>query len=150
MLAMRHSLALVLALVVGACSVDVPARWRALPYPKGKLSSVEETTDQHGLYLVYHRGDREQLLKEVETALMGAGYKNVGEALDGAVLGFAKGEDRLAVKVDQFGEKLYLAIFDEAGKEPLLHGVVFGKYRLGEAQTGADAKQQLIEESASR
>ncbi|SHH00633.1 hypothetical protein [Massilia sp. CF038] len=137
-------LATILSLV--ACSNNVPARWASLPYPKEHLSAVEDTTDEHGIYLEYKGLDREQLLQQIEAGLTASGYVKVGEAFEGAVVGYAKGEDKLAVKVDQSGEQLFLAVFDAEGKEPLLHGVVFGKYQLGETTSGEKAKEQLLNE----
>jgi len=65
-----------------------------MPYPKEHLSSVEDATDEHGLYLEYKGAKREQLLKQIEENLLDGGYVKVGEAFDGAVLGFSKGEDK--------------------------------------------------------
>lgn len=135
-----------LALCLSACSADIPYRWRSFPYPKEHLSKVEKETDDHGIYIEYSGVSREQLLKQVEANLIAAGYAKVGEEFSRTVLGFSKGEERLAVKVDQFDKKLFLAVFDAQGKEPLLHGVVFGKYKLGEVVTGSEAKDKLLNE----
>jgi hypothetical protein len=143
---MRTFLLLALTLCICACSADVPTRWRSLPYPKEHLIAVEKATDDHGIYLEYKGTSRELLLRQIEANLKFAGYAKTGEAFSGTVFGFSKGEDKLAVKVDQFGEKLFLAIFDAQGKEPLLHGAVFGKYQLGEVKSGGEAKEQLLKE----
>jgi len=143
---MKTLLYLIAMLTFVGCSRDVPARWGSLPYPKEHLSIVESATNEHGIYIEYQGLTRTQLLQQVEAGLKGVGYVKVGEAFDGTVFGYSKGEDRLAVKVDQFGGKLFLAVFDEQGKEPLLHGVVFGKYQVGEAASGERAKEQLRKE----
>jgi hypothetical protein len=143
---MKTLLCLLAMLAFVACSSSVPTRWSSLPYPKEHLSAVESATNEHGIYLQYEGLARAQLLQEVEAGLKAAGYVKVAEAFEGTVVGYSKGEERLAVKVDQFGEKLFLAVFDAQGKEPLLHGVVFGKYRLDEPTSGAMAKEQLLKE----
>jgi hypothetical protein len=50
------------------------------------------------------------------------------------------------MKIDQFGVKLFLAVFNEKGKDPLLHGVVFGKYKIGRTVSGDKAKEILLKE----
>ena len=139
----RLLLALLLSPLLAGCSSAPSERWTNFAYPKEHLTRIEESTDEHGLYLEYSGITREELYRQVETALIGAGYARVGEVFDGAVLGFAKGEDELAVKVDQVGEKLFLAVFDAQGIDPLLHGVVFGRYQVGETITGTEAAERL-------
>ena len=48
------------------------------------------------------------------------------------MLGFSAGDRQLAVKVDSL-PVLVLSVFDAQGKEPLLHGLCFGRYRAGPA-----------------
>jgi hypothetical protein len=138
------------AMLVAACSSSkLPAKWEELGVSKEGLVKVESETDQNGLYLEYRGRSRESILDSATQSLTGAGYKKIGVAFDGEVLGFEKEKDQLAVKVDQFGDSFYLAIFNEHGKEPLLHGVVFGKYTLGPKVSGDEAKQQLLKELTS-
>lgn len=143
---MKTLLYLLAMLTLVACSSDVPSRWSFLQYPKEHLSAVGSSTNEHGIYIEYEGGSRVQLLQQVEAGLKAAGYVKVAEAFEGTVLGYSKGEDKLAIKVDQFGETLFLAVFDAQGMEPLLHGVVFGKYQLGEPTSGVKAKAQLLKE----
>ena len=88
-------------------------------------------TNEHGYYADHSGADAAALWAKVSTALRAAGYAPVCNVLDGRVRGFAKGDDKLTAKIDTFGDVLSLSIFDEQGKDPLLHGVCFGKYKLG-------------------
>ena len=143
----RFLLVLGIVLILVSCSaVQLPARWSHLGITEKGLVRVEKETDANGLYLEYRGVSREELLDSVSESLVASGYVKVGTAFDATVLGFAKGSDKLAVKVDQFGPSLYLAIFNEKGKEPLLHGVVFGKYVEEPGASGKDAKAQLLED----
>lgn len=137
-----------LAAALAACSPAVPTEWRGIPVVKDQLVKVEGTTNDHGLYAVYSGVSRADMFQRVAAALAGAGYTKVGEAFEGNVHGYAKGAERLAVKVDQFGDQVFLAVFDAKGKEPLVHGVVFGQYQLGEKKTGQEAKDQLLKDLA--
>ena len=139
-------IAVALAALVACSAPPAPTQWRGIPVVKDNLVRVEDTTNPHGLYVEYKGISREALLQRTTASLLGAGYAKVSIAFDGNVLGFSKGTDQLAVKVDQFGETLYLAIFDEGGKEPLLHGVVFGKYKVGEVKSGPEATEMLRDE----
>ena len=87
--------------------------------------------DAHGYYADYAGADADNLWAKVTTALKAAGYADACTAFGGNVRGFAKGDDKLATKIDSLGGPLSLSIFDEQGKEPLLHGVCFGKYTAG-------------------
>lgn len=136
------------AAVVAACSPAVPAEWRGIPVVKDQLVKVEGDTNEHGLYAVYSGVSRAEVFQRMAAAMAGAGYTKVGEAFEGSVHGYTKGAEQLAVKVDQFGDQLFLAVFDAKGKEPLVHGVMFGKYQLGEKTTGQEAKDQLLKELA--
>jgi hypothetical protein len=137
-----------IAIAVAACSPAAPSEWRGIPLVKDKLVKVEDTTNDHGLYAVYSGISRAEVFQRVATVMAGAGYTKVGEAFEGSVHGYTKGTEQLAVKVDQFGDQLFLAIFDAKGKEPLMHGVMFGKYQLGEKTTGQEAKDQLLKDLA--
>lgn len=148
---MKGAFVLVTMLAVSGCSGGgLPARWSGLPVPEAGLVAVEDGTDQNGLYLEYRGWTVEQLFESVSHSLEAAGYVRTRSVLEGRVLGFEKNQERLAVKVDQFGSSLYVSIFNEAGKDPLLHGVVFGKYTLGETVTGDRAKEMFIREIEER
>jgi hypothetical protein len=128
-------------------SYDVHTNWRDIALPAAGFVRVEKESDEHGLYVEYRDVSREALLVRVSSALIAAGYTKFGEALDGNVLGFEKGASQVAVKIDG-GETLYLAIFNENGVDPLLHGVVFGRYKLGPAIEGEEARNMLLKELA--
>jgi hypothetical protein len=133
-------------LILGSCATAAPERWRTLQYPRQGFVQVEKDSNEHGLYIEYSGVSRAQLLSQIEAALLADGYAKVGVAFDGTVLGYSKGNEKLAVKVDQFGQQLFLAIFDEHGKEPMLHGVVFGTAKAGEPVTGDKAREMLRNE----
>lgn len=133
--------------IMAACSdPQLPKKWSDLRITKEGLVQVEKGTDENGFYVEYSGISREDLLRRVSQSLIASGYAHVSTAFDGKVIGFIKGEDKLAVKIDQFGDTLYLAIFNEKGKEPLLHGVVFGKYTTGPPVSGDKAKGILLKE----
>ena len=114
-----------------AAATDVPKRWADLRLPTDGLKEVLARTDAHGYYADYAGADADNLWAKVATALKAAGYADACTAFEGNVRGFAKGDDKLAAKIDSLGGPLSLSIFDEQGKEPLLHGVCFGKYTAG-------------------
>ncbi|WP_260295059.1 hypothetical protein [Sedimenticola hydrogenitrophicus] len=123
---------------------QLPANWANLNITDRGMVQVEKETDENGLYVEYKGLSREELLGSVVQALNRAGYVLVGTALDGVVAGFANGKERLALKIDQFGDSLFLAIFNEKGKEPLLHGMVFGQYTAKRAASGDQARELLL------
>ncbi len=141
-------LSILAAAAVAACSPAVPTEWRGIPVVKDKLVKVEGDTNDHGLYAVYGGVSRAVVFQRVAAAMAGAGYTKVGEAFEGNVHGYTRGAEQLAVKVDQFGDQVFLAVFDAQGKEPLVHGVVFGTLQLGQKTTGQAAKDQLLKELA--
>jgi hypothetical protein len=102
------------------------------------------TLDSQGVVVESPTATTKLLWSDFERAV---GYQKYGEAFDGNVIGYARGTSQLAVKIDDLDAQ-YLAIFNENGKEPLLHGVVFGRYALGEPVTGDQAKEALLNELA--
>jgi hypothetical protein len=118
-----------------AMAIDVPAgvpkRWAELRLPSDGLKEVLARTDAHGYYADYAGTDPGDLWEKVAAALKAAGYAASCNVLAGNVRGFAKGDDRLAVKIDAFAGVLALSIFDGQAKEQLLHGACFGKYQVG-------------------
>jgi hypothetical protein len=119
---------------------EMPTRWASLSLPTEGVVKVDAASDEHGLYVDYRGKDRQMLLEDVSRRLIAAGYVRSCSAEDGYVVGFTKGPDQLAVKVDQVGV-LALSIFDERGLDPILHGLCFGKYRAGPSHT-LDAKEK--------
>jgi hypothetical protein len=117
-----------------ACTKRVPARWAELRLPTEGLQQVRPRTDDHGYYADYAGDDEAALWGKVSATLSAAGYAPACNMFDGHVRGFARGEDRLAAKIDTLGGVLAFAIFDEQGKESLLHGACFGKYQVGPAR----------------
>ena len=113
--------------------VQVARRWSDLHLPAGGLQKVSPRTDDHGYYADYSGSGDAALWEKVSSALRAAGYLPACNVLDGRVRGFAKGDDKLVAKIDSLAGVLALSLFDAAGKDPLLHGVCFGKYQLGPA-----------------
>jgi hypothetical protein len=147
MVTMKMRFVLPAMLLLAACSLEhMPAKWRELGISEEGLVRVEDETDENGLYLEYRGRSREELTASVWHALTTSGYTRSHSALDGNALGFEKDDDRLVVKIDRVEDRLYLAIFNEKGKDPLLHGVVFGKYTLGPPVAGEKANEALLEE----
>jgi hypothetical protein len=137
---MRHLLFFVALGLMPGCSTKVPKRWADLGLPTDGLQKVLKETDEHGYYADHVGHDVAGFWEKVSTALQRAGYTPACSEFDGLVKGFAKGNDRLVVKVDTLDGSteglLALAIFDEQGKDPLLHGVCYGKYKqVGETKT---------------
>lgn len=111
-------------------AADVPKRWSELRLPAEGLTKVLARTDAHGYYADYAGIDAAALWSKVTAALSAARYQPACSVLDGNVRGFARGAEKLAVKIDSLGG-VALSIFDEQGSEPLLHGVCFGRHQLG-------------------
>ncbi len=113
---------------------DVPKAWSDVGVPAAGLLRVLPESDEHGFYADYAGRDRTALLAEVSRGLVKAGYSRSCTAIDGLVLGFSNGHHQLALKIDTLPE-LSLSLFDANGKEPLLHGLCFGRYRAGPWRT---------------
>ena len=105
----------------------IPAPWSALGLPAKGLLRVRPGTDAHGFYADYSGQDRAALMAEVARGLWRAGYAQACSALQGSVVGFAKGDHRLAVAIDALGY-LSLSVFDAQGKEPALYEHCFGRF----------------------
>ena len=115
---------------VRSTGVAIPSAWAPLNLPSQGILAVSLDTDEHGFYADYRGSDKQALLEEVSRRLVAAGYAQSCTAEDGYVLGFSKGDRQLAVKVDAV-PVLVLSVFDARGKEPLLHGLCFGRYHAG-------------------
>jgi hypothetical protein len=117
-----------------APTAGLAPRWTSLHLPTDSLKAVLPATNEHGYYADYAGRDEAALWAKVSGAMHTARYIPGCNVLDGRVRGFIRGEDKLAAKIDTFGDVLSLSIFDEQGKDPMLHGVCFGKYKLGPAE----------------
>ena len=124
----------------------VPAEWLALGVPTAGLVRVLPESDEHGIYADYADREEAVLFDEVSRGLAAAGYSQVCTAVDGHVVGFSNGHRQLALKIDLLPEP-YLSLFDAEGKEPLLHGLCFGRYRAGPSRTlTQEEKEAFIEQ----
>jgi hypothetical protein len=110
--------------------VALPSAWAEVGVPAAGLLRVLPGSDEHGFYGDYVGRDRDALLALVTSGLTASGFKRSCSAVQGMVLGFSRGQRRLAVKVDVL-DVLVLSIFDERGRDPVLHGLCFGAYREG-------------------
>jgi hypothetical protein len=135
-----------ISLFCSCSSTKIPEKWDVLKITNKGLIEIEKETDENGLYLKFEGISRNDLLKNVKESLNAANYEEIGDAFEGRVIGFTNGEENLAVKIDQFDKTLYLAIFNENGKEPLLHRVVFGKYNVNRIASGEKAREMLNDE----
>lgn len=125
---------------------EVPAEWSALGVPTAGLVRILPESDAHGIYADYADRDEAALLDEVSRGLVAAGYSRACTAVDGHVVGFSNGHRQLALKIDLLPEP-YLSLFDAEGKEPLLHGLCFGRYQAGPSRTlTQEEKEAFIEE----
>jgi hypothetical protein len=123
----------------------IPAAWSGLGIPTARLVRVLPESNEHGFYADYS-GSRELLLARIVDGLATAGYSRSCTALDGDVIGFSNGRRQLALKIDLLPEP-YLSLFDEQGKEPLLHGLCFGRYREGPWRTLSQAEKEELARS---
>ena len=144
---MRTLLTLLGFVGLASCSfVTTPPVWHGIQFPDRGFYDVEDNSNDHGLYLVYRDREHAELFASIEGALAKAGFTKVGVALEGRVVGYEKGDTRLAMKVDQIAERAYVAVFDRNGKEPLLHMLAFGEATVGETITGESARERLLKE----
>jgi hypothetical protein len=127
----------------------VPEPWSQLGVPSERLVSVSPDSNEHGFYGDYSGRDRSALLADVSRGLERAGYKRKCAAADGLVWGFSNGARQLALKIDQLPE-LSLSLFDEQGKEPVLHGLCFGRYRAGPRHRLTQAEKELLAQDPER
>jgi hypothetical protein len=124
----------------------VPPEWSALGVPTSGLVRILPESNEHGIYADYSDRDEAVLLDEMSQGLAAAGYSQVCTAVDGHVVGFSNGHRQLALKIDLLPQP-YLSLFDAEGKEPLLHGLCFGRYRAGPSRTlTQEEKEAFIEQ----
>ena len=121
----------------------MPNAWSDVGVPAAGLLRVLSETNEHGFYADYAGRDRAALLAEVSRGLVSAGYSQSCTALDGWVLGFSDGRRQLALKVDALPE-LSVSLFDADGKEPLLHGLCFGRYHGGPWRTLSQEEKEAL------
>jgi hypothetical protein len=144
---MKNIFLILLSIFLASCSKSEPPKaWIDLGIPLDGLVRVEEGTNENGFYGEYTGTSREDLIDLVSKRLKATGYTEVGKAFNDGVTGFVKDESRLAMKVDGGGNQLFLAVFNEKSKDSLMHGVVFGNYKVTEAISGDEAKQMLLKE----
>ena len=137
------------SVAVESDSSSIPEAWSALGLPSAGLVRVLPESDDHGFYADYAGLDRELLLSEVSKGLAGAGYSQTCTAVEGLVVGFSNGDRELALKIDMLPDP-FLSLFDADGREPLLHGLCFGRYREGPWRTlSQEEKEALAEELES-
>jgi hypothetical protein len=128
----RPSIAFLLFCLASACSKKIPERWAKLGMPSQDLHEVREETNEDRFSADYKGSTPEQLTARVENALVAAGYAPACNQFEGRVRGYARGEDRLLVKVDSIGPVIALSVGNKQGADRLLYGICFEGYQLGE------------------
>lgn len=140
----RHWILAVACLVTVSCSADpIPKKWIEIGIPTDNIVQLGKETNENGFYADYNSISRRELWDSVSKALEAVGYSEVGSAFGGTVLGFVRGDDQLAMKIEQTGNLLHLSIFNSkgGGSAELLHGAVFGKYKLEKVDTIAPGRE---------
>ena len=110
---------------------EIPQKWKSIGIPIQGIVQISKSSDQNGFYADYSKITRKVLWEKVSSSFKKSGFKKVGTAFGGTVIGFALGDDKIAMKIDQTGDILHLSLFNSKGlgSAALLHGVVFGKYK---------------------
>lgn len=136
-----------LILAIISCSKNPElTKWTEIGFTPDNRVKVASRTDKNGFYADYEKISESELKAHIESVFKASGFQYVGDAFDGAAWGYGKGEEKYAVKIEQTGNVLHLSVFNEMGGDPLIHGVVFSKYAIGETITGDEAKEMLINE----
>ena len=125
------SVLLVLTLLFG-CAPNVPENWQSLGVPSKGIVKVYDHSDSNGFYADYTGYTSEGLLKQIINRLSELGFSEVCSEFEGKVKGFQNKDQKYIVKVDDLGGKIGLSIFNENGAEPLLFGLCFKGYKIGE------------------
>jgi hypothetical protein len=128
---LRLAVCWVLGAFASACSTKVPEPWARLGVPLEGLDRIREQTDGDRFSADYRGCTAEQLIARVERGMLRAGYVQACSNFEGRVRGYAKGSDKLLVKVDSIGPVVALSVGNKAGSDHLLYGVCFDGYRLG-------------------
>ena len=117
---------------------ELPKRWAGLQLPTDDLLEVDARTDEHLFSARYPGLSDAPLLAKVSAALQRAGYAPACNLFDGRVLGFAKGSDQLVANAMRLAPPLapregllILKITDQKSPEASMHGLCFGKAKLG-------------------
>src|SRR5262245_20404530 len=121
---------------LAACSTKragkvVPDPWAKVGMPVDGLEVVRPDTNDDRFSADYGGCTAGQLLDRVETALIGAGYRQTCSQFEGVVRGYTKGSTTLLVKVDSIGPVQALSVGNERGSDPMLYGICFKGYKLG-------------------
>lgn len=128
-----HSLFVIFLLLAQlGCSPKVPEKWKNLGVPNKGLLKIYDNSDQNSFYADYSEKTSEKLLTQITAKLSELGYSEVCDQFDGTVKGFQKENNKYVIKVDDLGGKVGLSFFNEKGEEPLLFGICFKGYQLGE------------------
>jgi hypothetical protein len=121
-----------------AAPVELPKRWAELQLPADDLLGVDARTDEHMFSARYPGLSAAPLLAKVSAALQRAGYAPACNLFDGHVLGFVKGSDQLVANTMRLAPPLapregllILKITDQKSPEASMHGLCFGKAKLG-------------------
>ena len=148
---MRACLLCILFLSAVSCAdQEIPQKWLDLGLPTDGLAKVSEDTDEHGYYADYEGMTEQELKSLVENAFDAAGYQYAGDAFDGLAWGYKNDKEQYAVKIEYTGSTLHLSIFNEKGSDPLIHGVIFSKYSVGEKVTGEAANEMLLNDQEEK
>ena len=123
---------LLLLVAVFSCSPTVPEKWKLLGIPSQGLVKVYSHSDANGFYGDYTGTSAEELSNRIAGRLKELGFTEVCSQFEGIVKGFQKQDQKYIVKVAELGGRVGLSIFDENGEEPILYGICFKGYTLGE------------------
>lgn len=130
---MRFLIFIIIILSSTQCiAKEIPEKWKKIGLLTETLVHIDKETDENGFYADYHKLSNKALWEKVELALKQSGYNKTGSILDGLVIGFMKGDDKIAAKIEQTGDILHLSIFNDKGRggASLLHGLLFKNHTL--------------------
>lgn len=119
-----------------SCSPSVPEKWKRLGIPSQGLVKVYDHSDANGFYGDYTGTSAADLSNRIAGRLTELGYTQVCSQFEATVKGFQKQDRKIIVKVGELGGRVGLSVFNENGQEPLLHGICFKGYTLGEPVRG--------------
>ena len=123
---------LLLLVSVLSCSPTVPEKWKRLGIPSQGLVKVYDHSDANGFYGDYTGTSAADLSNRIAGRLTELGFTEVCSQFDGAVKGFQNQDRKYIVKVGDLGGRVGLSVFNENGAEPLLYGICFKGYTLGD------------------
>ena len=123
---------LMLLVATASCSPSVPENWKRLGIPSEGLVKVYDHSDANGFYADYTGTVAADLSNQVARRLTKLGFAEVCSKFAGAVKGFENRDRKYIVKVDELGGRVGLSVCNENGAEPLLYGICFKGYTLGD------------------